>query len=109
MPRVRHRGLSRARAGRGPLPERVMPRATAARKLAEHFHTLDKLMDGSLDDLQRIPDVGDVMGQSIDRYFQDGKNRALIERLRKTGLNFGEKDEHAPKSAGAKFAGTTWV
>lgn len=83
--------------------------ATAARKLADQFHTLDAIMDASLEELQRTYDVGEVMGESIFKYFRDEHNRALIERLRSNGLNFGEKDEHAPVEQNSKIAGSTWV
>src|SRR5579862_5121534 len=82
--------------------------ATAARSLARTFHTLDALMAASLDDLQRIPDIGEVMGRSIHTYFQDAGNRALVEKLRRAGLNFGEKDERVAAVAG-NLEKTTWV
>ncbi len=82
---------------------------TAARSLAEHFQTLDLLMNASIEELQRIPDVGEIMGLSIHGYFRDEQNRALIKRLRAGGLNFGERDERRPKTANEAFAGTTWV
>ncbi|MEA3188863.1 MAG: ligase [Chthoniobacter sp.] len=82
---------------------------TASRALAEHFHTLDPLMKASAEELQRIPDVGEIMGVSIHDFFGDEHNRSLIERLRASGLNFGEKDEHTPKTGDEKFAGSTWV
>src|SRR5581483_80596 len=83
--------------------------ATASRTLAEHFHTLDNLMNASADELQRINEIGEVMAASIHRFFNDEQNDALIERLRESGLNFGEKDKYEPKTADEKFAGTTWV
>ena len=66
---------------------------TASRALAENFHTLDPLLNASVEELQRIPDVGDIMGVSIHDFFHDEKNRALLERLRARGLNFGENDD----------------
>jgi DNA ligase (NAD+) len=82
---------------------------TASRALAQHFHTLDPLMKASVEELQRIEDVGEVMGLSIHDYFRNEQNRALIERLRVAGLNFGEKDEHLPRTTAGGFAGSTWV
>ncbi|MEY2525585.1 MAG: ligase, partial [Verrucomicrobiota bacterium] len=38
---------------------------TASRALAEHFRSLKKLMEASVDELQRIFDVGEVVAQSI--------------------------------------------
>jgi len=82
---------------------------TSARALATHFHLLDKLMATTADELQHIPDVGPVVGPAIAQHFENPGNRAVIERLREAGLNFGELDEHAAQPAGGKFAGTTWV
>jgi DNA ligase (NAD+) len=81
---------------------------TSARALASHFHLLDKLMAATADELQRIPDVGPVVGPAIAQHFENPGNHAVIEHLRAAGLNFGELDEHTAPSGG-KFAGTTWV
>jgi len=83
--------------------------ATASRSLAAHFHTLDNLMAESVDDLERIPDIGEVVGASIHQYFQDEKNRGVIEELRKSGLNLGERDPRVEKKESAGITGTTWV
>lgn len=83
--------------------------ATAARTLARHFHTLDRLMAASVEELQRIPDIGEIMAESIAHFFAAEPNRILIERLRAAGLNFGEKDEQETVEAAPGFAGTTWV
>ena len=84
--------------------------ATSARALANHFHLLDALMAATADDLQRIPDVGPVVGPAIAQHFGNPGNRAVIERLREAGLNFGEHDERpAQPTAGGKFSETTWV
>jgi len=84
--------------------------ATSARALALHFHLLDALMVATADELQRIPDVGPVVGPSIAQHFENPVNRAVIERLRAAGLNFGERDEPpTPSATDGKFTGTTWV
>ncbi len=82
---------------------------TSARALANHFYLLDALMAASADDLQRIPDVGPVVAPAIVEHFARPENRAMIERLREAGLNFGERDERREIPAeGGKLAGT-WV
>jgi DNA ligase (NAD+) len=83
--------------------------ATGARKLAEHFHTIEPMMDAAVDELERVPDVGEIMGQSIFAFFRDEHNRALLERLKAAGLNMGEKDPRHVAAAGAPLAGSTWV
>ena len=84
--------------------------ATASRSLAAHFHTLDPLMAATVDELERIPDIGEVVGASIHQYFQDKKNREMIEETSaNTRLNFGEKDPRVEKKADTAISGTTWV
>ena len=82
---------------------------TGARNLAGHFRTIDPLMNAGPDELERIPEVGEIMGQSIAAFFRDDHNRALIQRLRDAGLNMGEHDPAPAPAAGAPLGGTTWV
>jgi len=83
--------------------------ATGARNLAKHFHTIEPMMNAGLDELQRIPDVGEIMGRSIFDFFRDEHNRALLERLKAAGLNMGARDPRHIPPANAPLAGTTWV
>jgi DNA ligase (NAD+) len=80
---------------------------SASRALAAHFDGLDQLMDASIEELQRIPDVGEVVAASIHDFFQEPRNRQMIERLQK----FGVKPRVEPKkqTADSSIAGTTWV
>ncbi len=81
---------------------------SAARALARHFADLDELMSASPEELQRIPDVGEVVGASIAQFFREPGNREMIEKLRAAGLHLtGEpKSESAADST---IKGTTWV
>jgi DNA ligase (NAD+) len=81
---------------------------TAARKLAERFHTMEKLSAATEEDLKATEDVGDVMALSIAQWFQNPKVQELLARLKAAGLNFGERDEHTPVGEG-HLQGTTWV
>jgi DNA ligase (NAD+) len=80
---------------------------SASRALADHFPNLDAIKKSSVEELQLIPDVGEVVGQSIHNFFHEPHNLAVIEKLRKAGLRF----EAEPKAAGAApgFKNTTWV
>lgn len=82
--------------------------ATAARKLAEKFHTMEALRAASEEELQATQDVGEVMAKSIRQWFSNPKVEELLAKLKAAGLNFGERDEHAG-SADGPFKGTTWV
>ena len=80
---------------------------SASRALADHFPNLDAVAASSVEELQQIPDVGEVVGRSIHEFFREPHNLAVIEKLRKAGLRF----EGEPKAAGAApgFKNTTWV
>lgn len=82
--------------------------ATAARKLAEKFHTLDRLAEAPEDELESTGDVGEVMARSIRDFFRLPHNRKLLEALRRHGLNFGEHDEPSA-TVSQNLAGETWV
>ena len=81
---------------------------SAARALAEHFPDLAALMDASEEELQRIPDVGEVVGASIAQFFREPGNREMIEKLRAAGLRLTSEPK-PPGSADSKIKGTTWV
>jgi len=83
--------------------------ATGARNLAQHFHMIGPMMDAGLDELQRVTDVGEIMGQSIFAFFRDEHNRALLGRLEGAGVNMGERDPRHVPAANTGMAGTTWV
>lgn len=81
---------------------------SAARALADHFPNLDALMDATAEALQRIPDVGEVVGASIAQFFREPANRKMIEKLRGAGLRLTSEPKSAAV-ANSKIQGTTWV
>ena len=56
--------------------------------LADRFHTLDALKAASLEELQSVRDVGEIVSQSVYDFFRDEKVLAQLEMLREQGLNF---------------------
>jgi DNA ligase (NAD+) len=65
-------------------------------------------MKGSVEELQRIPDVGAVVGRSIHDFFREPGNLEMIEKLRGAGLQFKGEEKTLDHSA-SKMKGTTWV
>jgi DNA ligase (NAD+) len=57
-----------------------------AKALAEHFGTLDAVLDASLEQLQEVRDVGPEVAASIRQFFDEPQNRKLVARLRKAGV-----------------------
>ena len=72
---------------------------TSARLLARHFKNIDALMSASLQDLQEVDGIGEVMARSIVTYFNDSKNRDIVERLRGYGLQMQLSGEQMQASS----------
>ena len=53
--------------------------------LARKFGSLDKLMIATKEDLLEIPDIGEVVAESILAYFADEENVKLLEEMRELG------------------------
>ena len=81
----------------------------AARKLAAQFRDLDTLAAESVEGLQKARDVGPVMAESIHDFFRNPRNRSVIEKLRKAGVNFKAGPESEAPAAGGPLAGKTVV
>jgi DNA ligase (NAD+) len=69
------------------------------RVLAEHFASLDELMDASEGDLNRIDEVGPAAASSIVTFFADEENRRTVEEIKQAGLELPNPD-HGGEAAG---------
>src|SRR5580704_17446603 len=74
--------------------------------LAEHFASLPKLAEASMEKLEEVPEVGPKVAQSVADFFSEAANRKLIQRLKDEGLKMTEK-RAAPEDT--RFAGKTFV
>ena len=70
--------------------------------LAEHFASLPKLAEATVEELEEVPEVGPKVAQSIADFFSEPANRKLIQRLKDEGLKMTEK-RAAPEDT--RFAG----
>lgn len=73
-----------------------------AKVLARRYRSLDALAAAPAEDLAETPEVGPVIAGSVRAFFDEPANRALVERLRASGLSFEESGD-APVQ-GALFA-----
>jgi DNA ligase (NAD+) len=58
-----------------------------AKALAEHFGTLDAVLEASLEALQEVRDVGPEVAASIRQFFDEPQNQKLVSRLREAGVD----------------------
>ena len=61
---------------------------TTAKVLAKAFHSLEKLMQASIEDLMQVNEIGARIAQSIITYFSEPVNLEILARLKEIGLNF---------------------
>jgi DNA ligase (NAD+) len=82
--------------------------AGVGKALGRGFATLDDIFAASVEQLTECEDIGEVIAQSLVQWYGDSRNRDLIERLRKAGLNF-KSELYQPRAAAGLFAGKTFV
>ena len=78
---------------------------TTAKYLAHHFGSMDAIMAASEAELAEADEVGEKIAASIKAYFEDEKNRSIVERLRAEGLQMveAEKEVLSDSLAGLSF------
>jgi len=59
---------------------------TTARDVARHFGSIDAIASATREELLAVPEVGEVIADSIFRFFLDVENCAEVEALRAAGL-----------------------
>ena len=75
-----------------------------AQLLAEEFGSMDALMAASTDELERINEVGPRVAAAIREFFDEARNRELVEKLRVAGLTFtAEKRKKSSQLEGLTF------
>jgi DNA ligase (NAD+) len=77
---------------------------TSAKNLARHFRSMEALQKASAEDLQKVPEIGFRIAESIREFFDDSSNQKEIEALQESGVNMEFQG-----SGGSKFAGQTIV
>ena len=79
---------------------------TTARYLADHFRSLEGLMQASREELVEAEEIGQRIADSILEYFADAANLEIIRRLRAAGLQFETAER---KLASEALAGKSFV
>jgi DNA ligase (NAD+) len=77
----------------------------AAKILAEHYGSLDALMDAKAEDLVTIHEIGPKVADSITFYFSIPANRERLEKMKRLGL----APTHVATVRGDRLAGKTVV
>lgn len=76
-----------------------------ARLLAEHFRSMDALMQADIAALSEVEEIGDVASRHIYEWFRNRRNVDLIERLKAAGVQM----EYKVSRRGKAFADKVFV
>ena len=79
-----------------------------AQILADHFGSIDRLIEASQAELEQVHEVGPKLAESIYRFFHEADNLRLIDRLRAAGLTLESATASSPRIAQV-FAGQAFV
>ena len=79
---------------------------TTAKAVALHFGNIDAIAEASIEELLAVPDVGDVIAESIFNYFRNPAHLSVIDRLKAAGLQFSIE---ASEASSDLLAGKTIV
>lgn len=78
-----------------------------AKNLAEHFLTLDAIQNASIEDLEQVDDVGEIVAQHIVAFFRQLHNQEVIQALLAAGIAWPEIPAKEQRSQ--PLAGKTYV
>ena len=81
-----------------------------AEVLEEAFGSMDALMTATVEQLQSTKEIGPILAESIRSWFDEPRNRQLIERLRAAGVRMEvPPEQRGTRSAPGPLAGKTYV
>lgn len=66
---------------------------TTAQNLANHYRTLDAIMQADEESLQSVPDVGPIVASHVVTFFRQAHNREVVEQLRAHGVHWPAIDK----------------
>ncbi len=79
-----------------------------AQVLADHFGSIAEVQSASLEALQQVREIGPVLAEAVRTWFDEPRNRKLVERLQAAGLKMTGERKVAP--AGPQpLAGKSYV
>jgi DNA ligase (NAD+) len=81
---------------------------TVAKKLAQHFKSMDALAAASPEELRQVEEIGEKIAESIQEYFRDKRHLKFIAELENFGLKM-KTDTRGKGPLSDKLAGMAFV
>jgi DNA ligase (NAD+) len=82
---------------------------TTTKVLADHYRSLEKLMQATQEELITLQDIGGIVADSIVHFFQDPAMKRSIERMLAAGVNPAAEEPEAVTNTDNEFFGKTVV
>ena len=79
-----------------------------AKVLANHYGSLHKIQEASIEELQAIYEIGPEIAASVESFFQEERNLQVIQRMQALGVHVEEIDVVTERSQ-KPFAGKSFV
>ena len=80
--------------------------AKSAKTIAKHFKNIENLMNAEVEERAGLEDVGQIMAESIYKFFKEEQTIDLIKKLRNAGVNMEDEEQ---TQTDLKFEGLTFV
>ncbi|MDX2160717.1 MAG: NAD-dependent DNA ligase LigA [bacterium] len=80
--------------------------STIAVDLAGHFGSMDALQNATLEQLEAVEGIGEILATGIAAWFADDFHRTIVDKLRERGVNM---QNTARQRAGDSLEGKTFV
>jgi DNA ligase (NAD+) len=74
--------------------------------LAAHFKTLNRLSDSTIDELSEVEGVGEVVAEAVVEWFEEPRNKKLLEKFAKLGVEPESAKEISGPLTGKSFVVT---
>lgn len=81
---------------------------TVAKKLVNHFKTIDHIINATKEELLQVDEIGDRIAESVIDYFQKPVSIAFVERMKKYGLQLVQNPKNSVVKSD-KLQGKTFV
>lgn len=78
-----------------------------AKLLAQAFSSIEELSQASLEKLMAIHGIGEEIAQSIVKFFQQGGNKKVLQKLKERGVEYRPPPHH-PVAASGKGSGRSF-
>ncbi|MEO8666124.1 MAG: NAD-dependent DNA ligase LigA [Ignavibacteria bacterium] len=80
-----------------------------AKILANHFGSIDNIMNETADEIQNVHEIGPKIAESVAEFFRDKNNIQLIVNLKNAGLKFETEKKKNPGKINDKVSNKIFV